>query len=315
MTPTAITVAHVQRSAISAIISVVVSLVAACLLMHLQKDGAKQDSDHDVSMRACVEHPQSGFDGVGGLVRAKDELRRAVLLPFQRPQLFFRGPRILRAARGVLLHGPPGTGKTLLARAVAAEANVAFLPLTAASLESKWWGETPKLLEAAFRLARNLQPCIVFFDELDGIGGRARSEQDPACVYSFKTELLRHLDAKGQEAETAAVVVLACTNHMTSLDPAVRRRFARRIHVGLPTTNERLNILLTLASDSGIDKAVLRKAAKQSTGCTGADLASILSDAMVREQDFAEGDGSGSSMTLVHWNAAAAAYRCSAEVG
>ena len=313
MTTTAITVAHAQRSAVSALVSVVVSLVAAWLLMYLQKDGKGQESDHDASMRACVERPHSGFDGVGGLVCVKDELRRAVLLPFGRPELFFRGPRVLRASRGVLLHGPPGTGKTLLARALAAEAKVAFLPLTAASLESKWWGETPKLLQAAFRLARNIQPCIVCCDELDGIGGRTRSEQDPSCVYSFKTELLRHLDAKGEEAETAAVMVLACTNHMLSLDAAVRRRFARRIHVGLPTTGERLEILLTLASDSGISKAVLRRAAKQCAGCTGADLASILSDAMVRGLDSAEGNGSGSSMTLAHWNAAVAAYRCTTE--
>ena len=92
-----------------------------------------------------------------------------------------------------IIQGPPGTGKTMLARAIAGEAQVPFFALTLATLESKWHGESVKLLEAAFRLARRVQPCILFFDEIDGMI-RRRSGLDDSHVYAFKTQFLMHMD-------------------------------------------------------------------------------------------------------------------------
>ena len=205
----------------------------------------------------------------------------------------------------------------MLARALAAEARVPLLALTAAVLENKWWGESAKLLQAAFQLAKTeLQPCIVFFDEVDGLGGRARSEHDQACVYSFKTELLRNLDALDGEA----VMVLACTNCVHALDPALRRRLPTVVHVGKPDAAARRDILKRVLEDgqkeSEGDATVREAVAEACHECTGADLAALAADASAQRLDALadiddEDDGAGllrrlGPLTWTHWRAAAA---------
>lgn len=240
-------------------------------------DGDGGESTHRASVRALATRPERGsvtLDDVGGLAHAKHELRRAVLLPLQRPELFF-SVRELRPPRGVLLHGPPGTGKTLLARALACESGASLLALHAAALESKWFGEAPKLLQAAFALARTeLAPCLVFFDEVDALG-RARSEHDQSCTYTFKCELLRNLDTLDG---TAPVVVLACTNCPQSLDPALRRRFPCVVHVDRPDEAARRDILRVLVGAEDAD-ATLAAVARATAGMTGADLAAMHAEA------------------------------------
>jgi SpoVK/Ycf46/Vps4 family AAA+-type ATPase len=167
----------------------------------------------------------------------------------------------------------------MLAKACANQSGANFLSLHSAALESKWWGETPKLLQAAFRLARSsLSPCVIFFDEIDGMG-RSRSEHDQSCVYSFKCELLRNMDGVGRDA-SSAVAVLACTNCPTSLDAALRRRFTRQIAVPVPTRDERADILRKVCGGERLtDEAVLALVADRTEGMTGADLASLYAEA------------------------------------
>ena len=304
--PTAVHPPALALRALGAVVYLVVVGLLAALLTERLKPAASAGAEgaHVAAVRALVVHPDDAsrtLARVGGHERAKAELRTLVLTPLRHPAVFWDpAAPSLRPPRGVLLCGPPGTGKTMLARACANEARVPFLSLHAAALESKWWGEAPKLLDAAFRLARTeLAPCIVFFDEIDGLG-RARTETDQSCVYSFKCELLRNLDGGGAAEGEAAVVVLACTNCPQSLDPALRRRFARTIEVGRPDAAERRAIVALLSGAEAADAALLDRVARASEGLTGADLAArhqVASSARLGRPDVAEALASGRATT------------------
>ena len=162
------------------------------------------------------------LDNIGGLHAIKEAIRSQVLLPLRHSNIFFGNVKALHPPRGILLHGPPGTGKTMLARAIAAEANCPFVSLTLSNLENKFFGETSKLLNATFTLAQKLQPCVLFFDEIDGMI-RTRSDSDQSCVYGFKTEFLTHMDGVNSR-KSDAIIVVGCTNCADKLDPAVKRR-------------------------------------------------------------------------------------------
>ena len=217
------------------------------------------------------------LDTVGGLREIKCNISTHVLLPLKYPHIFFSEERILSPSRGILLYGPPGTGKTMLARAIAAEANVPFISLTLADLENKYFGESSKLLAATFSLARRIQPCIIFFDEIDGMI-RKRSDSDQSCVYSFKTELLTHIDGIGTSVSDS-VIVIGCTNTYTNLDPAIRRRLPCAYEIGYPNVDELQEILkLTLHKNSHtlsyIDMGTIAK--KLKTTCSGSDVAEAV---------------------------------------
>jgi SpoVK/Ycf46/Vps4 family AAA+-type ATPase len=192
----------------------------------------------------------------------------------------------------------------MLVRALAAESGVPLLSMHSSALESKWFGESSKLLSAAFHVARTeLAPCIVFFDEIDGFG-RTRCDADQSCVYSFKCELLRNMDGIQDVAADAhtAVVVFACTNCVRSLDPALRRRFTKVVEIDRPSEAERLDILCKLSlggsgkggdGGGGGDTTTaaaereltarelcrLRRVARQTDQLTGAELAMLFADA------------------------------------
>ena len=265
------------RQVLSWVASIAMAICMRMIRTVLVQEGGEGE-EHSSKLKASnVERPtKPRMREIGGLRRAKRELRECVLLPMRHPDHFYKGPPVLRPPRGVLLHGPPGTGKTLLAKAVAAEARVPLLSLHAATLESKWYGEGPKTLQAAFSLAKGeLSPCVVFFDEVDAIG-RERGDGDPACVYSLKCEMLRNLD----EVKDFPVAVLACTNCPGRLDGALRRRMERSIHVGVPTREERRSILGKL--DPTLPGEVLDMVASKTGGMTGAGLSSLLREVHAR---------------------------------
>ena len=216
------------------------------------------------------------LDDIGGLTKIKAEIRAQVLLPLKHPKIFFSSTHNIRPPRGVLLYGPPGTGKTMLARAIAGEARVPFFALTLATLESKWYGESSKLLAATFGLAQKLQPCVLFFDEIDGMI-RKRSDLDQNHVYAFKTEFLMHMDGIGKRTDEA-VIVIGCTNCASSLDPAVHRRFPQQYKIDLPTRTELGDILAlhTRAgkslSASGINDVINH----MGEGRSGSDIAELV---------------------------------------
>lgn len=120
------------------------------------------------------------FDDIGGLDSIIEELKESVIYPLTMPHLYSHSSSLLSAPSGVLLYGPPGCGKTMLAKALAHESGACFINLHISTLTEKWYGDSNKLVNAVFSLARKLQPTIVFIDEIDAVLGQRRSGEHEA---------------------------------------------------------------------------------------------------------------------------------------
>uniref|UniRef100_A0A8C1NGS7 Spastin n=1 Tax=Cyprinus carpio TaxID=7962 RepID=A0A8C1NGS7_CYPCA len=217
------------------------------------------------------------FDDIAGQELAKQALQEIVILPALRPELFtgLRAP-----ARGLLLFGPPGNGKTMLAKAVAVESNATFFNISAASLTSKYMGEGEKLVRALFVVARELQPSIIFIDEIDSLLCERREGEHDASR-RLKTEFLLEFDGVQSGGDDDRVLVMGATNRPQELDEAVLRRFAKRIYVALPTEETRLKLLKNLRSKhrNTLSQKELRQLARMTEGYSGSDLTSLAKDA------------------------------------
>ncbi|KAG8036502.1 hypothetical protein G9C98_003824 [Cotesia typhae] len=216
------------------------------------------------------------WDDIAGQEVAKQALQEMVILPSLRPELFtgLRTP-----ARGLLLFGPPGNGKTLLARAVATQCNATFFSISAASLTSKYVGEGEKLVRALFAIARELQPSVIFIDEVDSLLSERRDNEHEASR-RLKTEFLVEFDGLPCNPDER-VLVMAATNRPQELDEAALRRFPKRVYVTLPDLQTRVTLLKRLLgkhSDPLIPEE-LYKTAVLTDGYSGSDLTGLAKDA------------------------------------
>lgn len=226
-----------------------------------------------------------GFDDIGGYYDVKERLAEEVLQPTQaRARGDDRYDRFgIEPARGILFHGPPGTGKTLFARALAGELNVPFVELGPADVTSKWINEGPQRVRHLFEEAAAVGPCIIFLDEAEHLfGGRdVGASGAHAEDRKITSELLVHLTAEDRTA-----IVVGATNRPEDIDPAILRpgRLASHIEVGLPEEESRHAILQAKLTDvphelTGDQLATL---AKHTTGCSGADIEELVTDAKRR---------------------------------
>merc|ERR1712019_246821 len=183
-----------------------------------------------------------GSAGIGGLSEQIRELREVIELPLLNPELFIRVG--IKAPKGVLLYGPPGTGKTLLARALASNLSATFLKVVASAIVDKYIGESARVIREMFGYARDHEPCVIFMDEIDAIGGRRFSEGTSADREIQRTlmELLNQMD--GFDILGKVKMIMA-TNRPDTLDPALLRpgRLDRKIEIPLPNEQARLEVL------------------------------------------------------------------------
>jgi transitional endoplasmic reticulum ATPase len=223
-----------------------------------------------------VEVPNVQWDDVGGLESIKQQLREAITWPLKYEALFSQAK--VRPARGVLLAGPPGVGKTMIAKAAATESQVNFISVKGPELLSKFVGESERAIRNIFSKARQAAPCLMFFDEIDGLcATRQSGTQDSGVSGRVLSQFLSEMD--GIE-EMNGVFVLAATNRPDMVDPALRRygRFEQTIEVGLPDKASRKAILqVHLKNRPLAEKLDLDELADRTDGFSGADLASICS--------------------------------------
>src|SRR5215210_1046982 len=219
------------------------------------------------------------YEDIGGLGDAVERVREMIELPLRHPELFKRLG--VEAPKGVLLHGPPGTGKTLLAKAIANETNSNFYTIGGPEIMSKYHGESEERLRGVFQQAEKNAPSIIFIDEIDSIAPK-REEVTGETERRIVAQLLSLMDGMTSRGK---VVVIAATNRVNAIDPALRRpgRFDREIEIGVPNRDGRLEVLQIHTRGMPIDKDVnLEKLADISHGFVGADLQALAKEAAMR---------------------------------
>jgi len=227
-----------------------------------------------------IEDPGDiSFAGIGGLSEQIRELREVIELPLLNPELFLRVG--IKPPKGVLLYGPPGTGKTLLARAVASTLDCNFLKVVSSAIVDKYIGESARLVREMFGYAKEHEPCIIFMDEIDAIGGRRFSEGTSADREIQRTlmELLNQMDGFDYLGQTKLIMA---TNRPDTLDPALLRpgRLDRKIEIPLPNEQGCMEILkihsAKITKHGEIDYEAIVKLAD---GFNGADLRNVCTEA------------------------------------
>jgi transitional endoplasmic reticulum ATPase len=236
-----------------------------------------------------TEVPDVGWADVGGLEQIRRLLIEAVEWPLRHAPLFKQAG--ISPSKGILLQGPPGTGKTLLAKALARESEVNFIAVKGPQLLSMWVGESERGVREVFRKARQAAPCIIFFDELDALAPRRGGGADTQVTERVVSQLLAELD--GIE-ELKGVVVLAATNRLDRVDPALLRpgRFDFLVELTVPDREARLAILRVHTRGMPLAEDVdLEALATQSEGSVGADLAGLCHRAaLLAIREFLEED-------------------------
>jgi cell division protease FtsH len=219
------------------------------------------------------------FKDVAGLHEAKEEVQDIVSF-LQDPEAF--GRLGAKSPKGILLYGEPGTGKTLLARAIAGEAKVTFIPVAGAEFDEEFVGIGAARVRQLFEVARQNAPCIIFIDEIDALAHK-RHAHDPAWSAQTVNQLLAEMDGL-DNSRNNGVVVIGASNRIDAIDAAVLRpgRLDRHIKLDIPTLSEReqvLNIYLQKVTVSSQVKA--NTIAKITTGFSSADLANLVNEAAI----------------------------------
>lgn len=219
------------------------------------------------------ERPKVSFNDVGGMEKVKEEIRMKIIHPLEHPEIYKAyGKKI---GGGILLYGPPGCGKTHLARATAGQIKSNFMAVGINEILDMWLGQSEKNLHAIFQKARQIKPCVLFFDEVDALGAN-RSDMRMSAGRHLINQFLNELD--GIEQSNDGVLILAATNAPWHLDPAFRRpgRFDRIIFVPPPDEAGRAAILEIHLRDKPVSNIDFAKIAQKTNGFSGADLEAVI---------------------------------------
>ena len=241
---------------------------------------ALRDITPSAMREVYIEIPDVDWDEIGGVDSVRKDIQEAVEWPLKYPDAYEKIGYSM--PKGVMLHGPSGTGKTLIAKAVAKESGANFISVRGPELLSKWVGESERGIREVFRRARQASPCVIFFDELDSIAPLRGASGDSQVSERVVSQLLTELDGI---QSLDSVLVLAATNRMDMIDPALIRsgRFDKLLYIGLPEKDSREKILKIHTKGKPLSNEVnLSKIAEMTDGFSGADLAAVVNTAVSR---------------------------------
>jgi 26S proteasome regulatory subunit T1 len=237
--------------------------------------------DPTVSLMEVEDKPDVTYDDIGGSKDALEQLREVVEIPLLHPERFVTLG--IDPPKGVLLYGPPGTGKTLSARAVANRTDATFIRVIGSELVQRYVGEGARMVRELFNLARSKKTCIIFFDEVDAIGGARGGGGDDGNSDNEVTRTMLQIiteldgfDARGN------IKVLMATNRPDTLDPALLRpgRLDRKVEFGLPNLEGRTHILKIHSKIMSVDRDIRYELlARLCPNTTGAELRSVSTEA------------------------------------
>ena len=230
-----------------------------------------------VKREIILENPNVLFKDIVGLDTPKQIIQEAFLWPVRYP-IFFTD-KLSEPWKGILLFGPPGTGKTLLAKGVATEMRTTFFNISAATVVSKWRGDSEKIIKVLFDLARHYQPSTIFLDEIDSImSSRGSSQDEHEGSRRMKTELLIQLDGL---QKNEGVFLLAASNTPWDLDPALLRRLEKRVMVNLPTKEGREYMIRNFIPEMNQKGINYMKYAEALEGYSGSDIKLLCKEALM----------------------------------
>ncbi|KRX83890.1 26S protease regulatory subunit 7 [Trichinella sp. T6] len=254
--------------------------------------------DPTVTVMQVEEKPDVTYNDVGGCKEQIEKLREVVETPLLYPDKFVNLG--IEPPKGVLLYGPPGTGKTLCARAVANRTDACFIRVIGSELVQKYVGEGARMVRELFEMARSKKACLIFFDEIDAIGG-ARFDDGMGGdneVQRTMLELINQLDGFDPRGN---IKVLMATNRPDTLDPALVRpgRLDRKVEFGLPDMEGRQHIFKIHARQMSVERDIRYDLlARLCPNCTGAEIRSVCTEAgmfairarrkVASEKDFLE---------------------------
>ena len=271
-------------STILPILLMSVVFMVLMVLMNRQSNGGNNKMMNFGRSRAVKIMPDEKgvtFKSVAGLVEEKEELEEIVDF-LKSPKKYLQvGARI---PKGILLVGPPGTGKTLLGKAVAGEAGVPFFSISGSDFVEMFVGVGASRVRDLFADAKKNAPCIVFIDEIDAVARRRGTGMGGGHDEREQTlnQLLAEMDGFGVNE---GIIVMAATNRVDILDPAIMRpgRFDRKVSVGKPDVKGRKEILQVHVAGKPLgDDVDLEEIARTTAGFTGADLENLMNEAAIQ---------------------------------